>query len=112
MKIMLISILSVMSFNLVYAGEIRVERRDAVYNNDVFDDKRVRAEEYNRAEVERAYNNSHWYYMLPIGCVEYAGMNLIYRCGDGLFYRGYNRDDGLEYQQLNQTQLNNLGISE
>ena len=68
---MLLRILICLSFLFSFsasAGKITIEKSDSVIRNDLFNQKRERAEEYKRREDERKSNNEAWSYRLAPGC--------------------------------------------
>lgn len=109
MKYFWIPLLTVMSINLASAGEITIETKDSIIRNDVFDEKRERADEYKRLEQERDIRNQNWFYTLPVGCGLYRHHASIYRCGSGQFYKGVDDvNAGIKYRQLDQEESSQL----
>ncbi|MDA7746641.1 hypothetical protein N8878_04835 [Psychromonas sp.] len=103
-----ILVLTVISINMTFAGEITIETNDSLFRNDLFDEKRERAEEYKRSEQERDMNNQQWYNVLPVGCVLYQSQYFIYRCNQGQFYKGYNTESENKYRKLSETEISSL----
>jgi hypothetical protein len=100
-------ILSLLVIN-VDAGEVTINKQSSLINNQLFDQKRVRAEEYKQLEAERALNNQHWLDELPMNCFIYAEQYLTYECANGLFYKGYDINNQVKYQRLNNDQILHL----
>ena len=103
----LISLSIVLSFS-AGAGKVTIEKSDSVIRNDLFDQKRERAEEYKRREDERNHANQAWSYRLSPGCGLLRNHYLIYTCADGRYYKGYETLDRMQYRQLSDQEVTKL----
>ncbi|MFT6986403.1 MAG: hypothetical protein ACJAT7_002238 [Psychromonas sp.] len=100
---MLLRILIGLSIMLSFpaeAGKVTIEKSDSLMRNDLFDEKRERAEEYKRREAERNVNNRAWSHRLVPECVLLKKHYLIYLCTDGHYYKGYELENRPEYREL------------
>lgn len=107
MRAIFATILSLLVIN-VDAGEVTINKQSSLINNQLFDEKRIRAAEYKQLEAERALNNQNWLEELPINCFIYAEQYLTYKCGNGLFYKGYDINSQVKYQRLNNDEISHL----
>ena len=107
MRAIFATILSLLVIN-VDAGEVTINKQSSLINNQLFDQKRVRAAEYKKLEAERALSNQNWLEELPINCLIYAEQYLTYECGNGLFYKGYDINNQVKYQRLNNDEISRL----
>jgi hypothetical protein len=101
-------ILSLLVIINVDAGEVTINKQSSLINNQLFDQKRVRAAEYKQLEAERDLRNQNWLEELPTNCFIYAEQYLTYECGNGLFYKGYDINNQIIYQRLNHDQISHL----
>lgn len=92
----------------VTAGKITIEKKDSLIRNDLFNEKRERAEEYKRREDERQFNNEAWLYRLAPECMLLRHHYLIYRCAAGHYYKGYEIADKMQYRQLSEQEVKKL----
>lgn len=103
--------LTALSINMLCnAGTITIQKSDSVIRNDVFDAKRVRAEEYRRMEAQRQYNNLQWSTQIPPSCMLLRNHYLIYRCSGGLFYKGYEQNSGYQYRQMSAEEVQQMQL--
>jgi len=90
------------------AGKITIEKKDSVIRNDLFEQKRARAEAYQHSEENRRRNNEIWSYRLAPECVLLRHYYLIYRCAAGQYYKGYQTPDKMQYRQLSEQEVKKL----
>jgi len=90
------------------AGQITVEKNDSVILNELFNQKRHRAEEYLRHEEQRKADSENWSYRLVPECLLLTGHYLIYSCADGDYYKAYEAPHGLQYRRLSEEELKKL----
>lgn len=80
-----VSILPVM----LSAGPITIEKNDSLYRNELFNEKRSRAEQYNRREAARDDQHRTWSSRLDPSCALLKDHYLIYFCANnGRYYKG------------------------
>ncbi|WP_019616572.1 hypothetical protein [Psychromonas ossibalaenae] len=103
----LIGLSVLLSFS-VNAGKVTIEKSDSLIRNDLFDQKRQRAEEYKEREDERNRNNEAWSYRLAPGCGLLRNHYLIYRCADGRYFKGYEDLEHQRYRQLSEQEVKKL----
>jgi len=96
-------ILSLVSLNTI-AGKVTITQSKTLINNQVFEQKQIRALEYKQREEQRVLNNLQWIYPLPSVCLLYQKQYLIYRCGKALFYKGYAFNGFIKYKPLTKTE--------
>jgi len=85
----------------VLAGNITIEKSDSLIRNDIFDEKRVRAEEYKQYESERKTNNHYWTSQIDPSCGLIKNRYHIYFCAsNSRYYKGYESGNKLQYRQL------------
>lgn len=94
----------VLSFTAI-AGDITIDKRDSAIRNDIFDDKRQRAEEYKENERQREINNQAWSYELPLGCGLFRRQYLTYSCADGRYFRGEESGARRQYRELSRSEI-------
>lgn len=83
------------------AGTVTIEKSDSLIRNDLFDEKRVRAEEYKQYEFERKSNNHDWTSQIDPSCGLLKNRYLIYFCAsNSRYYKGYESGNKLQYRQL------------
>ena len=100
-KYKLIAMMILSSFSLnIFAGEVSITQSNTLINNQVFEQKEIRALEYKQREEQRVLDNFQWIYSLPSVCLLYQKQYLIYRCGKILFYRGYEFNGFIKYRLL------------
>lgn len=95
------------SFSLT-AGEVTIEKSDSLIRNDLFQQKRIRGEEYKQQEQQRRRDNQAWSESLAPSCVLFAAHYLIYSCVDGSFFQAEQGEDKLRYRPLSKQQVNKL----
>ncbi len=93
---------------LSVAGEITIEKKSSLIRNDIFDQKRQRAQEYQAREKLRKEYNQHWSYRLPPECGLLPQYYLIYLCANGRYFKGYDVPSGLQYRQLHPDEVKQL----
>lgn len=97
-----------LSFPL-FAGNISIEKSDSLIRNDVFDEKRERAEDYQRREAERTENNNHWSTQINPSCGLLKNRYLVYFCAsNGRYYKGYDLSSKPEYRELSASEVKKL----
>jgi hypothetical protein len=93
----------------VLAGDISIEKSDSLIRNDLFDEKRVRAEEYKQYESERKVNNHYWISQIDPSCGLLRDRYLIYFCAaNSRYYKGYESGNGLQYRQLSDFEVKKI----
>jgi len=100
-------ILSLLSFN-VFAGDVTITKSDQLINNQLFDQKKIRALEYKRLEELRELDNLQWFNTLPVACLLYQNKYLVYQCGKQIFYKGYELGNDIKYRKLNKKEILSL----
>lgn len=98
----------VFTSSCVFAGKVTIEKGNSLIRNDLFDAKRERAEEYKRREKERDRNNSEWSESLDPSCGLWRNTYLIYMCGNGRYYKGYETNEQIEYRELSSREIQAL----
>ena len=68
MKAILFFTLSSLLSASLFAGKVTIEKSDSLIRNDVFDEKRERAEEYKLREADRNDNNHRWSSQIDPSC--------------------------------------------
>ena len=66
--------------NIAVAGTITIEKSDSLIRNDIFDEKRARAEEYQQYEAERNAHNQYWSSQIDPSCALLKNRYLTYFC--------------------------------
>lgn len=93
----------------VLAGKINIEKNDSLIRNDVFDEKRERAEEYKRREKERYSNNHRWSSSIDPSCGLLKNSYLLYFCvSNGRYYKGYESGNHPQYRELSTSEVKEL----
>lgn len=108
---MLLQILIPLSIMLSFpagAGQVTIDKRESLIRNDLFEEKRARALEYQRREEERNVNNRAWSYRLAPECLLLEKHYLIYRCTDGRYFKGYELENRSEYRELSPEEVMQL----
>ena len=105
MLIRLLCLLSTLLSISSVAGDITIDKRDSVIRNDVFDEKRQRAEDYKENEKQREIDNQAWSYQLPLGCGLFRRLYLTYSCADGRFFRGHDGGERRQYRELSRSEI-------
>ena len=109
MKVVLFIILTSLLVFPLYAGEITIEKSDSLIRNDVFDDKRARAEEYKQREAERNANNGYWSSSLDPSCALLRNRYFVYFCAsNGRYYKGYEPESQPQYRELSTSEVKKL----
>jgi hypothetical protein len=106
--VLFLIISSLLSFPLL-AGNITIEKNDSLIRNDVFDQKRVRAEEYKLREDERNVNNHRWSSSIDPSCGLLKHRDLIYFCAaNGRYYKGYETGNRPQYRELSTPEVKKI----
>ncbi|WP_022940486.1 hypothetical protein [Psychromonas hadalis] len=107
-RILFIILVSLFSFS-VFAGKITIEKSDSLIRNDVFDEKRERAEEYKRREAERNAENYRWSSSINPSCVLLKNRYLLYFCtSNGRYYKGDESNNRPQYRELSTQEVKKL----
>ncbi len=107
-SILIFTLASLLSLPLI-AGKITIEKSDSLIRNDVFDEKRARAEEYKRLEAERNGNNRGWSSQIDPSCGLLKNRYLIYFCAsNGRYYKGYEPGNQAEYRELSTQEVKKI----
>lgn len=107
-RTLFIILLSLLSFSAV-AGKITIETNDSLIRNDVFNEKRQRAEEYKQQELERNENNRYWSSSIDPSCGLLKNYYLLYFCASsGRYYKGYESDGKPQYRELSTREIKKL----
>lgn len=94
---------------LLQAGAVTIEKSDSLIRNDIFDEKRERAEDYQRRKVERNANNESWSSQIPLSCGLLKDNYLIYFCAsNGRYYKGYESGNKPEYRELSSQEVKKI----
>ena len=95
--------------SIVIAGTITIEKSDSLIRNDVFDEKRARAEEYKQREAERNANNETWSSQIDPSCGLLKNRYLVYFCAsNGRYYKGYESDNKEQYRELSTSEVKKI----
>lgn len=108
MKRLTLSVLLLLSCSFVSSGEVLIEKKRSLINNDLFKEKQNRADEYKRLERNRTLTNQRWLQSLPVGCLLFKDNYLLYRCNNDLFYKGYDMGGRLKYRQLTAVEMTEM----
>lgn len=107
-KVIVVFILSLLAC-AVLAGNITIEKSESLIRNDIFDQKRVRAEEYRQYEAQRKANNRYWTSQIDPSCVLLKNRYLIYFCAtNNGYYKGYELGNKLQYRQLSEPEIKKI----
>lgn len=90
------------------AGKVTIEKKSSLYRNDLFDQKRLRAEEYKRKEAKRNLDNERWSTRLDPSCALLRFKGLIYMCAEGRFYQGYRNNGETKYRELSAAEIKKI----
>lgn len=90
------------------AGKVTIEKSSSLIRNDLFDQKRARAQEYKRIEAERNRYNEQWSARIDQSCVLWRNAYLVYMCNNGRYYKGYTNDGHTQYRQLSTVEIKDL----
>ncbi|PKF62294.1 hypothetical protein CW745_06955 [Psychromonas sp. psych-6C06] len=94
---------------IAFAGTITIEKSDSLIRNDVFDQKRARAEEYKQREAERNVDNEYWSTQIDPSCGLLRNRYLLYFCAsNGRYYKGYESGEQREYRQLSNAEIKKI----
>ena len=109
MKVFIMFILSSLLSLSLSAGKITIEKSDSLIRNDIFDEKRARAEEYKLREAERNENNRYWSSEINPSCGLLKNRYLIYFCASNRrYYKGYESTDKQKYRELSTSEVKKL----
>jgi hypothetical protein len=93
----------------VMAGKITIEKSDSLIRNDIFDEKRARAEEYKQREAERTANNQYWSEQIDPSCGLLKDRYLIYFCAtNGRYFKGYESGNKKQYRELSTSEVKKI----
>ncbi len=99
---------SLFSFTLS-AGKVSIETSASLIRNDLFDEKRERAEEYKRLENQRNSHNSAWSSSIDPSCGLLKKSYLLYFCvSNGRYYKGYESGNYPQYRELSTSEVKQL----
>ena len=109
MKAILFFTLSSLLSASLFAGKVTIEKSDSLIRNDVFDEKRERAEEYKLREAARNDNNHRWSSQIDPSCGLLKNRYLIYFCAsNGRYYKGYKTSNKSEYRELSSSEVKEI----
>ena len=109
MKAIIFFFLTILLSLPVLAGKITIEKSDSLIRNDVFDEKRARAEEYKLREAERNENNHRWSSQIDPSCGLLKNRYLVYFCAtNGRYYKGYESGSQPQYRELSTQEVKKL----
>ncbi|GLS92500.1 hypothetical protein GCM10007916_35720 [Psychromonas marina] len=98
----------VVSFSL-YAGEITIEKNDSLIRNELFDQKRTRAEQYKQDERERNTSNEYWITQIDPSCGLLKNNQLIYYCAvNGRYYKDEKTTNKRQYRELSTAEVKKI----
>lgn len=106
-KILILILLFLVS-GTIFAGKVTIEKSSSVIRNDLFDEKRERAEDYKRREKERNQQNEVWSSSIDPSCGLWRNTYLIYMCGNGRYFKGYETNGNVEYRELSTAEVKKL----
>jgi hypothetical protein len=107
-RILMFTLSSVLSLS-ANAGNITIEKNDSLIRNDIFDEKRVRAEEYKLNEEERNAQNSRWSSSIDPSCGLLKNRYLLYFCAsNGRYYKGYESGNRPQYRELSTSEVKKI----
>jgi hypothetical protein len=107
-KIILFFSVILISFPLL-AGKITIEKNESLIRNDLFDEKRARAEEYKLNEDKRNAENSVWSSSIDPSCGLLKNHYLLYFCvANGGYYKGDKSGNSPQYRELSASEVEKI----
>ena len=105
---LILMLLTVFLCGSAFAGKVSIIKSSSLIQNDLFDAKRARAKEYKQREKERNQNNSEWSTNIDPSCGLWRNTYLVYMCGNGRYYKGYETNEQIEYRELSTREIKEL----